>query len=233
MLRNNNQLSNTNMEEVFKMAVVTISRQFGIGGSKITRQLGSSLGWRFYGNDLADKIAEKMELSNEDILNYQKQLAFTSKWEASAFGGRLAFFETNSMDEKKYRKILVETVNEFADRNNIIFLGWGCQCILKERPNTFHFRLVADMDLRLKIIRSYYRNPEDIPTNKMLEHILNHKDKQRRQYIRKHFKANVENPGLYHSVFNLSKLGIERVVDLMLKIVRNEPSMMYRPQAVA
>lgn len=203
------------------MPVITISRQFGIGGIELTEQISQSLGYPFYSKEIAAEIAEKMGLDYRVVHEYQDQMAHKSNWKIGAYAGRLALFETSHIQEKEYHQIVVRTIRKFAQADNVIILGSGGQCILHNQPDTFHFRIIANMKTRVNHIISHYRNPEDIPPRKMLEHRINNMDKLRRKFVETHYKMSIEDTELYHSVFNLSKLSSEVVSALIIKIVQS------------
>jgi len=204
------------------MAVVTISRQYGIGGIELSQKLAHQLDYHLYATEIAMRVANKMGLDHQVVQEYQTEMAHKSKWLISAYAGRLALFESHYIDEKKYNQAVTEVITDIAHADNAIILGWGAQCILCDLTNTFHFRIVANMETRLAHILTHYRNPEDIPPRKMLEHRIQYMDKARRKYIRTHFKANIDNPSLYHAIFHLSLLGRNQLVDLISEIVQGK-----------
>lgn len=208
------------------MAVITISRQYGIGGIELTKKIAQRLGYHFYSREIAVSVAKKMGLDHRLVMEYQAQMAYKSNWLVGAYAGRLALFEAHSINQKQYQGVVSEVVQNLAQEDDLIILGWGGQCILQNHPHTFHFRIVADLKTRLAHILSHYRNPEDIPTIKMLEHRIFHMDKARRKYIRTHFKMNIENPCLYHAIFNLTELGKEKVVSMIEDVVMSKQRIM-------
>lgn len=202
------------------MSVITISRQFGTGGIELTKLLSRKLGYKFYAKEIIQEIAAKLGLDPKIVAQYQEQFAFRSNWEVTSFAGRLDFSSTKHVPGKKYLEAASEIIKKFAAQDNVIILGSGGQCILKDHPRAFHFRIVADLATRLNHIRSDYRRvPQEIPTTKMLEHRINNMDQLRRTFIRKHFKVNLDNPHLYHAVFNLTPLGRERICELICQVV--------------
>jgi cytidylate kinase len=202
------------------MAIITISRQFGTGGIELTKLLSSKLGYKFYAKEIIEEVAIKLGLETQFVAEYQEQFAHRSNWAITSFGGRLDFTSTKHISEKKYREVIEEIIKKFAVQDNVIILGSGGQCILRDSPRAFHFRVVADLATRVAHLREdYAKVPQSLPYIKGLEHRINNLDKQRRTFIRTHFGVNVENPNLYHAVFNLTRLGRERICQLMSEVV--------------
>lgn len=202
------------------MAIITISRQFGTGGIELTKLLSQKLGYQFYAKEIIDEIASQLGLDPKIVAEYHDQYAHRSSWGISSFGGRFDFSTIRHIPEKKYREITEKIIHQLAEQDNVIILGSGGQCILKDHPRAFHFRIVADLVTRVAHLREdYAKVPQSQPYLKGLEHRINNLDKQRRTFIRTHFGANVENPNLYHAVFNLTRLGREQVCQIITGIV--------------
>ena len=49
------------------MSIITISRQFASGGSMIAESVGQQLGWSVIDNEFIDRVAERAELSKEEV----------------------------------------------------------------------------------------------------------------------------------------------------------------------
>lgn len=204
------------------MAVITISRQFGIGGIELTRRIAQKLGYSFYAKEIAVAVAKKLGLEHQVVLDYQEKLEHRSNWMVSSFAGHFALSTKNYIKEAEYQKIVTEIIQNLARQDNVVILGCGGQCILRNFPNTFHFRVVAELAARVAHIRSHYRNLEDIPPVKMLEHRVHHMDGLRKRFIQMNFGMNVEEPTLYHAILNLSKLGRERTCEIIINIIEEK-----------
>src|SRR5687768_9625008 len=49
------------------MAIVTVSRQYGSGGSEIAARIAGALGWRLLDNALIDGVAERLGTTVEEV----------------------------------------------------------------------------------------------------------------------------------------------------------------------
>ncbi|MCI0512941.1 cytidylate kinase-like family protein [candidate division KSB1 bacterium] len=202
------------------MAVITISRQYGTGGMELTRQLSQDLGYHYYAKEIAVTIAQQLGVDAQVIQEYENYLAHTSNWMFSAYAGHFTFYRTQQhIDTAEYLQAVTEIMQKMAAEDHVIILGSGGQCVLSQQPRAFHFRIVASLNTRLRHIRAHYRNPEEIPPNKMLEYRLNYMDRLRRKFIQTHFKMDIDDPQLYHAILNLSQLGIGKIRNLIRQIV--------------
>ncbi len=204
------------------MAVITISRQFGIGGIELTRRIAQKLGYSFYAKEIAAAVAKKMGLDYQVVLDYQERLEHRSNWMVSSFAGHLSLSSKHYIKEAEYQQIVTEIIRNLAQQDNVVILGSGGQCILRNFPDTFHFRIVAELAARVAHIRSHYRNLEDIPPLKMLEYRIHHMDGLRKRFIQMNFGVNVEDPTLYHAILNLSKLGREQTCAIIINIIEGK-----------
>lgn len=202
------------------MAVITISRQYGTGGMELTQQLSHDLGYHYYAKEIATTIAQRLGVNDQVIQEYENFLAHTSNWMFSAYAGHFTFYRKQQhIATEEYLQVVKEIIRKIADEDNVIILGSGGQCILRNHPITFHFRIIANLNIRIRHIRAHYRNPEEIPPNKMLEYRINYMDRLRQKFIHTHFKMDIDDPQLYHAIFNLSQLGIEKIRELITRII--------------
>ena len=49
------------------MPMVTISRQFGSGGSEVAERVARSLEWDLYDNSVVDEVARRLGMSPADV----------------------------------------------------------------------------------------------------------------------------------------------------------------------
>ena len=201
------------------MAIITLSRQFGVGGVEITRRLAERLGYQYFSREITNEVAKRMGLSSKIIKEYEEFMQHTCNWGFDSFGGRFKFSKKNSVKVSDYFEFINEIIHSLAKEGNVIILGRGGQCILKDDPQAFHFRLVADLQDRVKHIISHYTDPSEVPPRKMLEYKLQIVDNARARYIKLHFNEEIENPLLYHGVLNLSRLGAEKVIELIMQMI--------------
>ena len=47
--------------------LVTISRQYGAGGSEVARRVADALGWRLVDNELVERVGALIEAAGADI----------------------------------------------------------------------------------------------------------------------------------------------------------------------
>jgi hypothetical protein len=46
------------------MPIITISREYGSGGSEVAARVASALGWHLYDNDVVEQVAARLGVSS-------------------------------------------------------------------------------------------------------------------------------------------------------------------------
>ncbi|MDB4915577.1 MAG: Cytidylate kinaselike family [Gemmatimonadetes bacterium] len=66
------------------MPIVTITRQFGSGGSEVAEQVASALGWTLYDNALVDEVAARLGLTVAEVSSREERVPSLAERLASA-----------------------------------------------------------------------------------------------------------------------------------------------------
>lgn len=202
------------------MAVITISRQFSTAGYEMARTLSNSLGYSFYCKQIIEEVAHELGISSQFVKEYQDEFEHTANWAVSAYAGRFKLLTQNYINAVEYGRIVADILAKLAQKDNIVILGSGGQCLLQNTANVFHFRFVNDLDSRIEHLQSHYHNPEDIPPHGMLTYRVKHLDGLRRKFIKNHFHADINDPTLYHAIFNLGRFSKAEIIEIITSIVK-------------
>ena len=193
------------------MPVITISRQFGAGGRTLTDQLAVRLGYAVANEEIIDNLAQSTKLSADTIRSFEAEE--DRKFQVSPPTGFISrIFDTskNYMDEQQYVKLLNRLIPQIADRGNIIILGRGAQFILQDRKDVMHILLLADDADRVKFMQDHYDlNPDEARQTVIKQ------DKRRLKLMKLFNSADYDQPVHYNLVLNMSKLNLDRAVDLI------------------
>ena len=65
-------LSTSTINRSFSLMVITISRQYGAGGSEVARLVAARLGWSVVDNESIDRVAERAKLSPVDVARQEQ-----------------------------------------------------------------------------------------------------------------------------------------------------------------
>jgi cytidylate kinase len=201
------------------MAVVTISRQFGAGGFTLGKKVADMLGYTFYDDQILQLISEKAKVSQNWVKSIESEAggklhqAISSLMPKSVID-RILNDERGYIDETIYLELLHQIITQLADQGNCIILGRGGQYILKDRSGAFHILLIADKSYRIRFIEAKYK-----VSRSHAEQAVSTEDKRRKNLYRKFDKTDYDDPGHYHLTFNMSKLSIEHVTQIVGQLV--------------
>ena len=197
------------------MPVITISRQFGAGGKTLTDQLAARLGYGVANEEIIDKLAQSSKLSTDSIRSFEgEEDGEFQVTPSTGFIRRIFDPSKNFMDEQQYVKLLNRLIPQIADKGNIIILGRGAQFILKDRKDVVHILLLAAEVDRVKFMQAHY----DLTPDEAHQAVI--KQSKRRLKLMKLFNsADYDQPVHYDLVLNMSKLNIDRAVELICTLV--------------
>ena len=201
------------------MSVITIARQFGAGGRTIGTRVAKKMNYRFLDEVVINEIAKKAKVTSSSVKAIERSAgSFISKLITSALSQdymeRLVGGEKGYIDEHIYVEKLAEVITEFAKEDNCVLLGRGSHYVLGDFKNAYHILFVADDEDRVKFMQKYY-NLSDQKARQAVQD----GDKRRVNLYKNLGKTNYNDPGLYHMVLNISKVGIDQAVSLICSLV--------------
>lgn len=200
------------------MAVVTISRLFGSGGREFGRALADALGYGYFDKELLGAIADKAGASEGAVSLYEglppgPAKLFSDFWHRKYPGAR-----PEIMDPARYAEVLRAVIEELAQRDRVVIVGRGGQCILKDRPRAVHLRLISDRPHILRRLGAQARFA-GLPESELWRRSETYRE-SRRHFVQQHFGCDIENPLLYHLVLNMGLIPSPEAVDLVAGMVR-------------
>ena len=201
------------------MAVITISRQFGAGGRTLGAKVAQKLKYLFEDDAIIQEIARKAKVSKRSVKGHEQTAGslisrILSTMVARNYMERLTGDKVGYLDEVIYVETLTEVITEFAKRDNVVLLGRASQYILQNTENVFHILMVAAETDRIDFLQKNYNlSPEK--ARKSVEQ----GDRRRRNLYSKFAKSGYDDPALYHLCLNMSRISIDRAVDLVCKMV--------------
>jgi cytidylate kinase len=199
--------------------LITISRQYGAGGSEVARRVAEALGWRLVDNELVERVAVRAGLAPEDV----------AKWEerASTFVERLAralVAATPEMaippeagglvpqlGEADLVRITESVVAEVAAEGRVVLVGRAAPAVLAQRIDALHVKLVAPKSDRVEAVAARLGlSPQQAAE------AVDESDGTRARYHRQYYQRDWNDPVNYHLVLNTGTLGLAGATDLIV-----------------
>lgn len=203
--------------------IITISRQFGAGGSEIARRVAGALGWRVVDNELIGRVAKGAGLPPEEVAQREER--------APSFIERLARALARSApelfpapaekvpepEEATLVRVTETVVGELAAEGKVVLVGRAAPAVLRGEHDAIHVKLVAPLELRLQAAVERLRlDPKEA------EKVLQKTDANRARYLQQHYGRDWEDSTNYHMVLNTGALGLDGAAELIVASARRK-----------
>ena len=178
------------------MAVITVSRETGSGGSEIARLLAERLGFRLLDRAGLEALLPGYGLDEHELLDIGSLPEDPEEWARSEL--------------KLYLELVNSCISDLGDLENLILLGRGGQCLFGQ--NAIHLRVVAPEEKRVGRI---------VANEGLLEEAaraqITRRDRFRTSYVRRVFGKDPADPLLYDMVLRCDGFDIEACVRLAVQ----------------
>ena len=182
------------------MAVITISRDMATGGKELGRLLARRLDYQYVDKSLFQDIAEDLNISKGTLISFEE----TRRYEG---------YVNSVVRDEDYKKSLEYLLLELARKDNVVIIGRAAYCFLKDMKNCYHIRLVAPMDWRKKYAMENYKIHPD-----RVQGFIEKRDRNLHWFRRSICGAGFDDPILFHLTLNMSRIQIEKAVELIISV---------------
>ena len=203
---------NLHKDEFTAEPFITVSRQTGAGGLLFAQKLQVYLNthdtaarknWTLFEKELINKVIEEHNLSAEVApFLTEKNMSELQAVLEQIYGLHPS---TRSMIHK-----ISSTILNIANLGNAIIVGMGANIITRNLNNGFHMRLIASLNKRIRNIQDYLH--VDMPEAKK---IIERGDRDKKEYIRKSFSKDIDDPAYYSLVANMDYIDMDNLVAII------------------
>jgi len=193
--------------------LVTISRQYGAGGSEVARRVADALGWRLVDNELVERVGARAGLSAEEVAGMEERSpSFIERLAQVLATATPELFPPATgtvpeLSEATLVRITEAVVAEAAAEGRAVLVGRAAPAVLAREREALHVKLVASRPFRIRVAAT--RLGLDL---KDAERVVQQTDAQRERYHREHYARDWNDPVGYHMVLNTERLGYEGTV---------------------
>ncbi len=203
------------------MAVITINKEFGTSGQRVAAMLARELGYEYIGDALLAEIAKELNLSEHEAETFLKTskssvLRLVDKYTCSIVQ-KVVDREHGCLDDKAYFEKTRELVEKLYDNDNVIVLGWGAQCILRDKPGTLHVRLRKDPAQKI----SELMEAQGL-SRSAAEHKISSEEQDLKIYVQEYFNADWNDARLYDLVIDMGKYSVPEAVALICENLKHK-----------
>lgn len=201
------------------MAVITISRLYGIGGRQFGLRLARKLGYEYFDKELLTLLSDRLGRDESRVSLYEEMGYGPSTSLLAMLGRKYPSTVTDLPDTEEYGSAIAKILRDLAGRDRVVIVGRGGQAVLADTPGALHLRLIADDGYLVSRLVEEGRYGTCSETE-ILKKIRHHSE-IRQKFVRRHFGADWADPLNYHLVMNLSRLTAEEAEDLVAGLVRS------------
>lgn len=178
--------------------VITVSRQYGAGGSELARMLAGRFGFQVIDNEL---LAMAAEHSGMDLAKIER-----------VYEQRPTFQDLRVYKERseKYVTAVNEVLDELARHGNVIIVGRGANLALLQQPNVFNLRIVAEFAARIQRVQQREGLDETAARRKITD-----TDYAREAYYRYLYNVMPDDPLVYDMILNTSRVTLEEAAAMV------------------
>jgi cytidylate kinase len=195
--------------------VITISRQYGAGGSAVAGLVSRALGWSVVDNEFIEAVSRKAGVSREEAAKQDERgPSFAERLAkalvASAEVPLIPAAPTENLDEPSLVKATEMVVAEIARMGRVVLVGRAAVAVLGRHPEALHVLLVAPKPFRTRVIMERLGVEEKAATR-----AINDTDGRRARYHKTYYQRDWADPVNYHLVLNTGSLGYQGAADLI------------------
>jgi cytidylate kinase len=201
------------------MSVVTIRGRLGSGAPEVGKQIAEKLQADYVDREIIARVAAQLHREEQEVI--AKEIlpgSFLSRI-AEALGHSYGFddgfegtylrFSEMPLDDARYVQALTSVVRDLARSQRLVILGRGSQFILKDYIGVLHVLIVAPSELRLKRVMKDFNLDQQAAERKVAR-----SDNSIREFTKRYFRAELEDPEHYDLVINTEHLSFQAAASL-------------------
>jgi cytidylate kinase len=204
--------------------MITISRQYGAGGSDVARRVAAALDWRVVDNELIEQVAARAGLPPERVAQREERVpTFVERLARSLAAATPEVFPPPDsagaiidMPEADLVKVTEVVVAEIAAQGRVVLVGRAAPAVLARERDALHVKLVAPRAFRIQVAAARLGCAAAKAAT-----ILDDTDKMRARYTREYYRRDWNDPVNFHMVLNTGVLGFDGATEVVVGRARS------------
>ena len=203
------------------MAIITVSRLYGSGGSEVATVTAKLLGWSLLDNSVVDAVAARMGLSAAEVRDREERVPSLVErlTSAMAMGSQEWVSPMAASAKRPTDEQLIEVtrhiIEEAIARGSVVVVGRGAQEMQAEREDSLHVFCYAPR--KALIARTMQR--EGVSAEEAAR-LVDSTNKERDQWVRLHWERDRRALENYDLSVNTERLGIQGSAQLIVAAAR-------------
>jgi CMP/dCMP kinase len=201
--------------------LITLSREYGAGGSELGVLLGEALGWPVLDRDLARRIAQRLQCTHAEVEKLGERGPRLLERIASAFtvvpsDAPILPEIAKAPDPDAFAEASQAVLLEAARTPPLIIIGHGGNCLLAGRPDLLRIRVTAPFDLRVRrVAQRTSASFEEAAAD------VRHRDADRRYYLERYYRRDANEPCQYDLQINTATISLGTAAQMVVSLVRS------------
>lgn len=202
--------------------LITITREYGAGGSTVARAVAERLGWRLVDNDLVEEIGRRAGMTTAEAQErVERGPTFVERLVRALAASNPELLTPASVqppeaEDARLKQITEEVVSESAG-NHAVLVGRAAGAVIGRRDDALHIKLVGTIQYRRQVIA------ERLGVSlEEAERQIRDVDAHRAEYHRRWYQRDWSDARNYHLVINAGWVGLDAAAALIVGLVRGE-----------
>jgi len=202
------------------MAILTVSRLYGSGGSEVAATVAKQLGWSLLDNEVVDAVAARLGLSAAEVQAREERVPSLVERLASAMTmgtqeWMIPVAAAKRPTDEQLLEVTRHIIQEAIARGPIVVVGRGAPAMLAERTDALHvFCYAPRKALIARTMKRDKLNPEDAAK------LVDDTNREREQWVRRHWERDWKALENYDMSVNTERLGIEGAAMLIVSAAK-------------
>jgi cytidylate kinase len=203
------------------MAVITVSRQYGSGGSEVAERVARALGWKLYDNAVVEEVAQRLRMTPAEVSAREERVPSLVERMASAMalGAPEMIPVVGDLvaqpSEERMVTVTKRVIEDAVRAGSAVLVGRGAQCMLASRADALHVYCYAPVEELVRYAVEVLDVPFHDARHKVAE--VNH---QREQWVKHHFNRDWRDFSNYDLCVNTARLGLDGSAELVTLLAR-------------
>jgi Cytidylate kinase len=203
------------------LAILTVSRLYGSGGSEVAAIVAKALGWSLFDNAVVDAVAARLGLSAAEVQAREERVPslverLTSAMAMGSQEWMSPIADAKRPTDEQLIDVTRHIIEEAIARGPLVVVGRGTQEMLAEREDTLHVFCYAPR--KALIARTMKR--EGISVEEAAR-LVDETNKQRDQWVRLHWERDRRAIELYDLSVNTERMGIQGSAELIVTAAKS------------
>lgn len=201
------------------MSIITVSRMYGSGGSEVAARVAKALGWSLFDNAVIDAVAEMSGLSHAEVAARDERVPSMVERLSTALSLGSPEMMPPVPDhpipttDERVVDVTRRVIEDAVRTGPAVFVGRGAQCLLAERTDALHVFCYAPKSYLVDYaVRQHALSRPDA------EKRVAQENREREQYVRRHWQRNWLAFENYHLCVNTAWLGIDGAAEVVIGI---------------